>query len=341
VRLIRLFVVLAVLPVNLAAQDSPARFRVMFYNVENYFDPFDDPATKDEEFTPDGARSWTYSDFLEKAVRISRVILAAGNPDPPAIIGLAEVENRFVLEKLVYETPLKGLGYRIIHEDSPDSRGIDVAMIYRKHCFRVDTFYYRRVNLGDTSEKTRDILVVRGVLPGEDTLTLIVNHWPSRFGGAAGSEYKRKAAAGCLVDVVGELFESNPGENIIVMGDFNDEPGDPSLMAVTDENCYPSAGCLPGMSNLMPVQDMFPVSGTIKHEGHWYFFDQLIVSGNLLEGKSGLGICQKKAAVLSAAFLLETDNSHLGVKPFRSFLGPADHHGFSDHLPVMLDIMKN
>jgi endonuclease/exonuclease/phosphatase family metal-dependent hydrolase len=333
--------VLFSLPFFSGGQDSCPIFRVMLYNVENYFDPFDDPLTRDEEFTPSGARSWTYGDFMEKSVKIARVIMAAGNPEPPAIVGLTEIENRFVLEKLVYETPLKRFGYRIIHEDSRDPRGIDAALIYRKDFFKIDTFYYRKVHFKDTAARTRDILVVRGSPSGGDTLALIVNHWPSRYGGAAGSSYKRMAAAFAMREIITELYEKNPCENIVAMGDFNDEPDDPSMKAITAPYDPARETCMAKMVNLMPVAGLFPLTGTIKHEGHWYFFDQIIVSKSLLEGSNRLEVYQRKAAVLSAAFLLETDNSHLGVKPFRSFVGPANHHGFSDHLPVIIDIKSN
>lgn len=313
-------------------------FRVMFYNVENYFDPFDDAETRDEEFTPGGSRQWTYARFMEKAVKIARVIIACSGPDPPVIVGLAEIENRFVLEKLVYETPLKALGYRIIHRDSPDFRGIDVALLYRQERVRVDTAWWLPVVLGDTAEKTRDILMARCILQEADTLVVAVNHWPSRWGGAVASQERRMLAAQTLKKELDRLFAANPCSNIVVMGDFNDEPGDPSLMCLSERSLRAQGGCRAEMINLMAESASLKRPGTIRHEGNWFFFDQMVVSQAMLKGENGLITLKEKAAVFDAAFLLETDNSHPGMKPFRTFLGPSFHRGFSDHLPVYLDI---
>lgn len=328
-------------PVLLLAQEPQAGDRIMFYNVENLFDPFDDPATRDEEYTPDGTRSWTYGDFMEKAVRMARAILAAGSPEPPSVIGLAEVENRFVLDKLVGETPLEVFGYRVIHGESPDPRGIDVALLFREDRFRLDTFHYERVILADSGSRTRDILLVHGSLRGAGNLTIAVNHWPSRYGGAAGSQSRRMAAANTLKRLLDSLLTADPCANVIVMGDFNDCPEDPSMQLITSGKDSSAYRCRREMINLMPLMENPTIQGSIKFEGHWYFFDQIIVSRNMADGLNGMTIKNKKAALMSAAFLLETDNSHLGVKPYRGFSGPANHHGFSDHLPVFVDVIVN
>ena len=329
-----LFLVLSLKAVK--AQDHPPSFRVMFYNVENFFDPFDDSLTRDQEFTPGGARNWTYSRFMDKAVKIARVIIACSNPEPPAIVGLAEVENRFVLEKLVYQTPLSRLNYGIVHQDSPDARGIDVAMLYRKEVVSIDTFYGLPVALGDTAGKTRDILMARCLVFERDTLVVSVNHWPSRYGGAAGSAAKRYRTACALKEHLEEMCFSSHCGNVIIMGDFNDEPMDPSLLQLTGEGRKQENRVSPELVNLS--LSMQEAGGTVKYDGHWFTFDQIIVSYEMKEGRLGLSVKNEKAAAYAAAFLLEADNSHLGKKPFRTFLGPAYHRGFSDHLPVLLTI---
>jgi predicted extracellular nuclease len=313
----------------------PLSCRIMFYNVENYFDPFDDTLTVDEEFTPGGERSWTYSRFMQKAVKIARVIIACGDPDPPVIVGLAEVENRFVLEKLVYETPLKPLRYGIVHKDSPDLRGIDVALIYKKDEVSVDTFFYVPVTLTPSFRPTREILIARCVVFDSDTIWVAVNHWPSRYGGAASSQRYREQAASVLRQQLENIFQEDSNANMILMGDFNDEPGDVSLKVLTSDNT-----CQNPSLSLINLMDNSDITGTMKYDGYWFTFDQIIVSSGLYENNKGLGIQKKKAAILRAAFLLEADNSHMGGKPFRTFAGPAYHSGFSDHLPVFLTIYK-
>jgi predicted extracellular nuclease len=320
------------------AQEYPGSLQVMFYNVENFFDPFDDSLTEDDEFTPSGERSWTYSRFMDKAVKIARVIIACGDPDPPVIVGLAEVENRFVLEKLVNETPLCRLGYSVIHCDSPDRRGIDVAMIYQKEHVVIDTFYYIPVVLADTNEKTREILMVRGVLYSSDTVVMAFNHWPSRYGGAAGSRHKREIAARSLKEHLEQLLLDENSQNLLIMGDFNDEPSDPSIQLLTGEDTILEGD--PGLKLINISAGPDESSGTAKYKGFWYVFDQVVVSETLLKGRRGIVVRNEKAAIFSAAFLLESDNSHLGEKPFRTFYGPAFHDGYSDHLPVFLFIDK-
>jgi hypothetical protein len=321
------------------AQDKPDSLQVMFYNVENFFDPFDDTLTRDEEFTPEGSRLWTYSRFMDKAVKIGRVIIACGDPEPPAIIGLAEIENRFVLETLIHETPLNRFDFGIIHKDSPDLRGIDVALLYSRDKIRIDTFNFLHVPLEDPEDYTRDILVARCIIFEKDTLVICVNHWPSRYGGAASSQGKRISAATSLKEHLDVEYGCGPEVNILVMGDFNDEPADPSLQVLSSSEIKHEDPCDNYLVNLMNSIE-YP-EGTVKYGGFWYIFDQFIVSSALIQGTGGVITKNKKAAIFAAAFLFEADNSHIGGKPFRTFLGPAYHHGFSDHLPVLVTIHKH
>ena len=157
---------------------------IMFYNVENLYDPYDDPGTLDDEFTPAGAKHYTWGKFRLKLNHLAKTIITAGGWDTIGFVGMCEVENKYVLNKLIYETALKGYGYRIIHHDSPDARGVDVAALYHPKKMKVLDYRYHRVNFpGDSAIRTREILVVSAVLFNADTVHFIVNHWPSRRGG--------------------------------------------------------------------------------------------------------------------------------------------------------------
>ncbi len=176
---------------NVTCQES--HFRVMFYNVENLFDTKDDSLTSDEEFLPDGDRHWNTNKFYKKLNNIYKVILGVGEWNPPAIVALCEIENRFVLNQLVYQTPLKKFDYKVVHFESPDRRGIDVAMLYRKELFHVDTAFPIQINFPfDENSKTRDILYVKGSFDKKDTIHFFINHWPSRYGGYMQTKPKRE-----------------------------------------------------------------------------------------------------------------------------------------------------
>jgi len=320
----------------LSCKDNSAR--IMFYNVENLFDIYDDSLTRDEEFTPDGERRWSNRRFYNKLNNIYKVIMAVGQWEPPAIIGLCEIENRFVLEKLIYETPLKNFGYKIIHYDSPDRRGIDVALLYREGCFI--PFHHEPVQVifpHDTARKTRDILYVKGLLFDKEMVHIFVNHWPSRFGGYMASKTSRETAARTLKHKTDSLFTINPNLNILIMGDFNDNPSDESLNVVLkagnpEKNA--SNGELYNLMKLFTDRNL----GTLKYREGWDIFDQFIVSGNLLQSESNVRIKDFRAEIFSTDFLLEDDKTFFGKKLFRTYNGFKYTGGYSDHLPVYLDI---
>ncbi len=313
--------------------------RVMFYNVENLFDVFNDSLTNDDEFTPEGERHWNNTKFYKKLNNISKVIISIGEWNPPAIVGFSEVENRFVLNKLIYETPLKKFDYNIIHIGSPDRRGIDVAMLYRESRFDPIAYTPIRINFPDDSlYKTRDILYVKGILAQADTVHFFVNHWPSRYGGYEDSKPRRMFVASVLKHKVDSLCRILQHPNIIIMGDFNDEPRDESihsgLSALTD-----TAGMKPDdLVNLMAGFHKTHVIGTNKYKENWGVIDQFIVSGNLLNGKNNIHISTEGAKIYQESFLLEKDDMNLGLRPNRTYIGPVYHGGFSDHLPIYLDI---
>jgi endonuclease/exonuclease/phosphatase family metal-dependent hydrolase len=309
--------------------------RFMFYNVENLFDTEDDPITTDNSFTPEGAMHWTQSRYLSKRDAIFRVIANVGEWDSPAFIALCEIENRQVLADLIYRTPLSKYPYRIVHKDSPDQRGIDVALLYRNDYLKCIKEQFIRIDFADRRKRTRDILYATLQTKDNDTLHVFVNHWPSRSGGQKRSEPGRFMAAAILRAKVDSLFRVNPMARIIITGDFNDGPQDQSVRKELNAHTDTAQSKSSSLFNLMACK-AGESTGTLKYQGRWFVFDQFIVSGGLLisEVRTDAGQCH----IFRADYLLEPDTRYAGVKPFRTFIGPGYNKGFSDHLPIYLDI---
>jgi len=306
----------------------------MFYNTENFFDSGNDTLTRDDEYTAIGDRRWTSGKQHAKAERLGKVIIAAGKWNPPVIVGLCEIENLQVLEQLTGIAPLNKYPYKIVQKDSPDERGIDVALIYRPDFFK--PFDYESITVIDPdnqSFKTRDILRVSGVLNKCDTLHIIVNHWPSRYGGIMETKKYRSLAAETLKKAVKTIVTRFPGAKIICMGDFNDGPKDESIAKVFEAKESDNSEIKGEMIDLSFGWISDPVQ-TIKSQYTWEVFDQLIVSDYLLENKGCLKFL--KAEIFKAGFLLEPDVKFGGVKPKRTYVGYKYQEGFSDHLPVLL-----
>jgi hypothetical protein len=323
----------------IVAQVHGQEARVVFYNVENLCDTEDDPATRDDEFLPEGEKHWTQERFRRKIVHIYQTLVALGGGEMPAVIGLCEIENKDVLMRLVYDTPLRQLNYRIIHRDSPDARGMDVALLYRPDLFELDSSSWLRVPLKGT-ETTREILMVEGRMWGDVPCVIYVNHWPSRFSGAGSSNPKRIAAASMLAASIKDLVAEKKDINIIIMGDFNDEPRDESMQAIGKILDYEQATEHIRLINLSVKTALTEIEGTLKHQGTWNVFDQFLVSGSIFSGTGGCRLLSEKTEVFRAGFLLEADMTYTGVKPFRTYSGPAWKDGFSDHLPVSILLGK-
>ena len=224
-----LLLALALLAIqNTFAQD---RFRIMFYNVENLLAPFDDTLKNDNEFTPEGERYWTWNRMNDKVNNVYKVITAVGEWNLPTIVGVCEIENRFVLERITKHTPLSKFNYQIVHKESPDFRGIDVGLIYRPDQFTVHEEQFFRVTYPDNPDRaTRDVLYARGVIATNDTLHVFVNHWPSKYGGALATEPGRIAAGKLVRHKVDSIRIFYPNAHIIIMGDFNDTPSSRPLV---------------------------------------------------------------------------------------------------------------
>jgi len=316
--------------------------RIVFYNVENLYDPYDDSTKMDEEFTVSGAKHWTYGRFQVKLNHLSKTLLAIGEYEPPAIVGLCEVENRYVLNKLIFQTPIKKFKYKMIHNDSPDLRGVDVALLYRPEKFFLLSWKCIRVSFPfDPSAQTREILMVKGRVFESDTIILFVNHWPSRRGGHLESQPRRNIVAGLLRSAIDSVIRTDSQPNIIIMGDFNDEPDKISLSQVLGARPHTGDSNPDELINLMYSKKNRWNEGTIKYQGQWSIFDQFIVSGNLVRTVGRTQFMYAEAYIFKDDFLLEKDDRHIGEKLKRTYAGPRYLGGFSDHLPIYLDLKRN
>lgn len=310
---------------------------VIFWNVENLYDPYNDTTTLDDEFTSAGAKHWNWTKFSKKLNHVAKTLLAAGEWAPPAIVGLCEIENRYVLNKLIYETPLKPWKYKIVHHDSPDQRGVDVALLYRPGLFKVISDHAFAIRFPfDTSAQTRAILLVKGVFLPDDTIHLLVNHWPSRRGGYLYSQPRRNYVARTLKKLVDSIQLNTPNANILAMGDFNDEPEDESLKKVLGASTTLEKHEPTSLLNLMGIKNQSHPEGTLKYRDQWSTFDQFIISGALMNGISGLQCTHENVRIIKARFLLDEDKTFFGDKLKRTYSGPKYQGGFSDHLPIKL-----
>ncbi len=313
------------------------RFRVVFYNVENLFDYFDDSTTLDEEFLPNRGRFWNKERYLRKQGNLAKTIIATGGWEPPALIGLCEVENRYVLNSLTGFTSLKPAGYEIIHQDSKDRRGIDVAALYRPDKFELLDYQYYQLRFPfDTTSRTRDILHVIGKLPNQDTLHFFVNHWPSKFGGEFETQPKRYYAAKFVRQKVDSLLRINQNAAIIVTGDFNDEPEEESMTTGLGVKTSVSDLGTKDLYNLM--YDVRYLTGTHSFENKWGILDQFIVSGSLMIKTSKTTIYRNTAQIFDMPFLI-TEGATGDTRPLRTYRGPKYIGGYSDHLPILLDLI--
>lgn len=221
---------LLLFPFLLSAQNNKQSFKIVFYNVENLFDTANDSLTNDNEFTPKGERYWSNKKLNNKINKIAKTILAIGEWNPPDIIGLCEIENSFVLKKLTEHHLLKHLDYRSIHKESPDHRGIDVALLYRKYIFTPEKYNCIPIVTSDNDTlKTREILHIKGKLGTTENLHIFVNHWPSRYGGLMETAPLRKLTAQHVKDAINIVLQEDHRAKIICMGDFNDQPWDSRL----------------------------------------------------------------------------------------------------------------
>jgi hypothetical protein len=288
--------------------------RIMFYNMENFFDVSDNPEKEDNEFLPSGIMRWNRTRYLHKINSVSKTIIAAGGWYPPAIIGFCEVENKFVIEDLVNKTTLSNYGYGILHEESPDPRGIDVGMLFRKDI--VSILYWKSLiprNISPADFHSRSVLYSKCILLG-DTLHVMINHWPSRRGGALAGEFLRKDVALMLRNTVDSIYSASLGSSkIVIMGDFNCRPDDPVLKVLINS----SGGESPVLVNLADSPEL-KNKGTYKYQGRWELLDQVIISDNLLEASDGLYTDYNDFKIFRADFLIKNDLKYPGLTTYHT-----------------------
>jgi predicted extracellular nuclease len=315
-------------------------YRIMFFNTENLFDTIDNPDTKDDEFTPQGAKFWTGYRYNTKLSNLSKVIIGAGGWELPQIVALSEIENRKVVEDLINKTPLRNSDYRIIHKESPDARGIDVAMMYRKRFFSPISENFIPVkypaNIG--SGTTRDILYVKGTTNRNDTLHIFVNHWPSRWGGQMETEEKRIFVAGIVKHTTDSIFKTNKNANIVIVGDLNDYPTDKSLIHGLKTETEFDKIKSDKLYNLSYYLQEVKKLGTHKFHGQWGILDQVIVSGALLDTTNTIHTTKDDAHIYNPDFMLMPDEGYTGKQVFRTYVGYKYQGGYSDHLPTYIDL---
>jgi hypothetical protein len=325
------------------AISAQEHIRVAFWNMENFFDPFVDSTKSYNAFTEDGMQHWTKSRFYKKRNNMYKAILAMSENRPIGIMGVCEVENEYVLSAVFEQTPLKKHNYRWVHYEGPDRRGIDPAIVYSlDHFSLVESTVFPYYNPEDTSYHSRDILYAKFIDQQNDTIHVFVNHWPSRYSGELETVGSRSCSAAILrakVDSICVSMPENYQPKIIIMGDLNDCPTDPSVYDVLRAR-HPSEmeeGCL---VNLFGKNDGLGFEGTLKHQADWQIFDQIIVTPALMEDREGLHYKEGSARIFHADFMLEDDETYHGKKLFRTYLGPRYIGGFSDHLPVFIDLIR-
>ncbi|MBQ9418197.1 MAG: hypothetical protein IJU19_06415 [Bacteroidales bacterium] len=313
--------VLVLASVEVWAQDDLREVQIAWWNVENLFDTRNDTLTLDDEFTPEGDRHWTVHRLDAKLQAICKTIIMMGEP---AAVGLAEVENDYVLKRLCMATPLRMAGYEFVHHDSPDRRGIDCALLYKKSEFRV--LKDSAICVSDSAEGffTRDILLVVGITPSADTLCLLLNHWPSKLGGER-AERRRWEVAARLREVMRELCEKHPEAAVVAMGDMNSIADE----AVVAEGMGFGADSInaEGMVNLTR---RLPLGwGSHKYQGEWNYLDHAYM---LVPSQWRC----KEITLIGYDHLLVAEETRPGVKPYRTYQGLHYIGGVSDHLPLYL-----
>lgn len=310
-----------------------------FYNIENLYDTIDSPNTDDHEFLPNSNKLWNGERYYSKLNRMARVISEMGkdlHPQGMAILGLCEVENRAVVEDLVRTDALKDRHYAIVHEDSPDRRGVDVALIHDPARYQVYNHKSYRLVTPDTAFRTRDQLLVSGVLDG-DTTHVIVCHWPSRRGGEKRSAPKRKAAAELARHIVDSLLALDHDARILVMGDLNDDPVNVSVARFLNATGDRTKAVGQVFFNAMHDPYMKGI-GTLAWRDSWNLFDQIILSPALVSGAGG-DYKYYGVRIFNEGYLRQTEGNFAGY-PLRSFVGDTYQEGYSDHFPVFVILVK-
>lgn len=313
-------------------------YRIAFYNVENLYDTIDNPDTDDDFFLPTAETHWDTKRYFRKIDHLAEVIssMRSEGGELPVLVGLAEIENKVVLGDLCAHKDMVEAGYSFIHEDSPDERGADVALLFRKGLF-AEISHKAILVLPGGGDHTRDILYVEGLMAGQ-TVHIFINHWPSRREGQKESEFRRIAAANVLRSAVDRVLEKDATARIIIMGDFNDEPDNRSIREVL-------AAAVPGEEEGASLYNLsFKAykrgegSYYYRYEEKWNMLDQIIVSESMLNDTKGLYCPSMGVRIHRKEFMLYYQKGKESI-PNRTYGGSRYHGGYSDHLPVYTDLL--
>ncbi len=334
---------LAVMMVAVFAQKP---HKVMFYNFENLFDTIRDPEIYDSEFTPEGPKRWNATKYQKKLDNLSRVLfdIAAIDKNYPAVIGVSEIENRTVLEDVIAQPKMAPANYRIVHYDSPDARGVDCAFFYRPDVLKLEGSAPIRFTMKELPNvRTRDIITMWGKIDGED-FYFMVAHWPSRLGGKEASAPRRNRAAEIMRNAADSVLAANPATKIVMMGDFNDDATDDSIVEILG-----GKGDIKKLEKgdyFNPYVKMLKAGlGTLAYQDSWNIFDNIVVSENLATGSTGSLKLQRAEGskfwgnIFNASYLFQKEGQYKGY-PLRTFVGNNFQGGYSDHLPVYIYIGK-
>lgn len=310
---------------------------IAFYNLENLFDTL--PGDNDKEFTPNGGKNWNTPKYFEKLNNMATVISQVGvdiTGGAPAILGVSEVENISVLEDLVKADPIKKYNYQIVHIDGSDKRGVDCALLYRPEFFTPKKISMYKLVTDIPDFVTRDQLTITGEYDGEE-MTFIVLHWPSRSGGEKKSRPKRIAAANLTKHIADSILNTNANAKIVIMGDLNDDPVDPSVKKYLNTNDKKDKISTEILFN--PMEELYKKGvGSLAYNDKWNLFDQIIISTPFLE-KDKTSYRFYQAHVFNKAFLLQKEGRFKGY-PLRTYVGNTYMGGYSDHFPVYIYIIK-
>lgn len=342
-----LFIVLSLMMLTpaLAQEKHYSMYGIMFYNLENLFDTINSNGTYDREFSPKGARQWNSEKYWAKEHNMAYAIsqmTTKSTPMGPAIIGVSEVENITVLQDLVKQPEIRDLHLQIVHHDSPDRRGIDVAILYNPRFFKVLNVTYQRLHIPDyESFRTRDQVCVTGLLAGEK-VSVLINHWPSRLGGQERSSYLREAAAKMARNTVDSLLSVDPNQGVVFMGDLNDDPMDKSLAEVLGGKKKIEEATAPNDMYNPWWEKLDKGIGTLAYQGQWNLFDQIVISNYFLrnyktDAKPTLTFL--RAEVLNKDFLKTKEGDRQGY-PLRTYSAGVFLNGYSDHFPTEVFLVK-
>lgn len=335
-------VLFLLLSINTFAQKNVEAAVIGFYNLENLFDTINDPLKNDEDFLPNGSYKYNSHVYNEKLFLLSGVLSEIGTeitPDGAALIGVAEIENKSVLEELVKQKSIAHRKYEIVHYESPDYRGIDVALLYNPKYFTVVESSSLFVPMPDRDGKpsyTRDVLYVKGMFLGEE-MHVFVNHWPSRRGGEAKSSPLRELAASVARKKIDEVLAINPKAKIVLMGDLNDDPVNNSIKKIVGAKA--SIETVKPGEFFNPFYTMYKNGiGTLAYNDAWNLFDQIVVSEGLVN-KTETGFKFYKAKIFKKPEMITTEGKFKGY-PKRTYSFGTYIAGYSDHFPTYIVLIR-